>query len=108
MEQIKKLEELKGKTIERAAKCGEIGLFFTDETFAIFRQTNLDSDRVEISDEHFSLIPSTDNAYELEDLGVISNEELKDFWNDYREKEAEKKDEKERQNYLMLKEKFED
>ncbi len=108
MKQIIEEKDLIGKTILKTGySYNRFMLYLSDECFAIFRGCGWDSKDVELMDEKFPLTPTVSNCYELQELGVITKQEMDKVYSDYKSKQQKAKEEKERQEYERLKSKFE-
>ena len=110
MEQIKKDQDLVGRTIEKQGYADNtFALFFNDNTFAIFRGCGWEeTDDVELMGEDYNLEPNLSNCCDLKDLGVIDETEYEKVWDDYNAKKKIKNEEKERLQYEKLRLKYKD
>jgi hypothetical protein len=76
MEQITESEELLGKQIKKTDYIdNHFFLFFTDETFCVFKGCGWDERDVELMDEDFGIEPNDYNYKELHGLGFITDAE---------------------------------
>lgn len=108
MKQILKEEEIVGKTIKsNGYGDNAFCLIFTDETFCIIKGSGWDENDVEFSDEEINLKPTLWNGSYLVDMGLISKEEAKEAEEKENEINLKKQKEREYQDYLKLKSKYE-
>lgn len=105
--QITDQYELVGKTIERITDEDEkMFLFFTDNTFAVLKRGGYEISYIEIMSEPYNIEPNDYNLYELKNIGIISEEEYESLSSERRIREVKAKEQKERELFIKLKEKF--
>jgi len=105
--QITDEESLIGKTIQRVASGDDkMFLFFNDNTFVVFRHGGYEISYVEIMDDTYNIEPTKYNLYELREIGILSEEEYQILCEENRKNEAIVKEQKERELFIQLKEKF--
>ena len=97
MKQIKNMEEIAGKTIDRTAYSdNNLFFFFTDGTFTIARGCGWEERDVEISDDEYDLEPNNHNLYELFEIGILNEKQYENL----REEKEKRNQEKQTQNEL--------
>ena len=107
MKQIIKDKNLLGKTVKRTGYTDNAFiLFFTDNTFAVFRGCGYDEWDVELRDEPYSLKPTVSNALDLCGLGIITKEEYDKIHRDNKASIKLYEKQKELEEYERLKLKF--
>lgn len=75
MKRIISEEELVGKTITRTAYTdNKFFLFFSDNSYCIFRGHGWDENNVELSEEPFDTVPNGYNLHDLRVTGFISED----------------------------------
>ena len=108
MKQILKEEEIVGKTIKsNGYGDNAFCLIFTDGTFCIIKGSGWDENDVEFSDEEISLAPTLRNVSYLSGMGLITKEEAKEVKEKEMVENIKKQKEREYQDYLKLKSKYE-
>lgn len=109
MEQLIKDEQLVGKTIARVAYIDNTyALFFTDDTYVIFRGCGWEEHDVQIMSEEYSLVPKTIwQAWDLKGLGVITEEEYVKFSSEAEKRDIKAKIQREKDLLMELKAKYE-
>jgi len=110
MKQILNNEELSGKTIERAQLLDskKYFLFFTDKTFCVFDARGYEDPEIELDEEGFDLTPKEYNYYDLEVLGLISNEECRALELKYQNERDESRKRQEIDELKKLQQKYPD
>lgn len=107
MEQIKKSNELIDKQIKRTAYTdNHFFLFFTDDTFCVFRGCGWDERDVELMDEDFYTEPSSYNYKELHELGFITFEQKAEYATLFANQAKDEEISKELETLKKLKEKY--
>ena len=107
MKQLLKDKQLIGKTIQRTGYAdGHYALFFDDDTYAVWRGCGWEGNDVELMDESYSLVPTISNAYELRDMGVISQDEYNEIHINYEANQEIRREQIELEEYNRLKQKF--
>ena len=97
MKQILIKEELINKTIKTTGYSDNMFVvFFTDETYSIFRGCGWDSTDVELMDNEYSLNPTRYNLLELKEIGIISKDEYIKLANKFDVKQKRKNKKRER------------
>ncbi len=108
MNQIKTLEKLKGKIIERVAddEGGCLVTFYTDKTYSVFYSKRGYECDYGIMEEDYSLAPNIENCVDLFKIGVISEVQCDQVVLNNELEKIAKKENNERQQYEQLKLKF--
>jgi hypothetical protein len=90
MTQILESYRLIDKTIKRTAYIdNHFFLFFTDDTFCVFKGTCWEEGDVELMNEKYDITLNPYNVEELFVLGIITSEEAKNFKYKLQEKRTE-------------------
>lgn len=108
MKQIFEEKDLINKMIVKTGYANNaFALFFSDNTYAIFRGCGYEENDVELVDNIYSLDPTTSNAYELRDMGVITQKEYDRVWKEHSDEKLIEQEEREKYLYEKLKLKYE-
>lgn len=108
MECILDFEKLKGKTIKNVISLDrneEMGLIFTDDTYCIIDAQCMHDSPPELFLTQYDINHESDIEY-LARLGVITKQEYRDKQKQFRKNDKAKKETREREEYLRLKQKF--
>jgi hypothetical protein len=105
--QIFKQKELSGKTIERVEYIdNHLFFFFTDSTFTVARGCGWEERDIEIMYEKYNIEPNDWNIEELNELGILSDDDFNRLKFERQNRRDEAQKEKELQQLEELKRKY--